>query len=352
MSSPYSGLPSHQFWSSAVSGVAPHDLDPVIGSPLRLSRSDKVATLGSCFAQHVSRHLARSGMTYFVAEQPPAGVDAATASERGFGMFSARYGNVYTVRQAVQLFDRAFGAFEPRESPWRRTDGTLADPFRPRIEPGGFANDDALAADRAGHFAATRRVFSESQVLVFTLGLTEGWMSTVDGAVFPLAPGVAGGEFDPDAHAFVNFHCDEVVGDLAAFAERFHGVNPDGHLLLTVSPVPLIATYEPRHVLVSTTYSKAVLRVAAGEVAARHDFVHYFPSYEIITAPGESERYYADDLREVTDEGVAHVMRVFARHFTEASDGAELPTLRRLAAAEHEFVDEVICDEEVIEHAR
>jgi hypothetical protein len=352
MSHPYSGLPSHQFWSSAVAGVAPHELDPVIDSPLRLSPSDKVATMGSCFAQHVSRHLERSGMTYFVAERPRAGIGAARASERGFGTFSARYGNVYTVRQAVQLFDRAFGAFEPQEPPWRRADGVLVDPFRPRIEPDGFADDDALAADRARHFAATRRVFSESQVLVFTLGLTEGWTSTVDGAVFPLAPGVAGGTFDPSTHAFVNFRCHAVVDDLAALAERFHGVNPEGHLLLTVSPVPLIATYEPRHVLVSTTYSKAVLRVAAGEVAAQHDFVHYFPSYEIITAPGESERYYADDLREVTDEGVAHVMRVFARHFTEASDNAEMPTLRRLAAAEHEFVDEVVCDEEVIEQAR
>ena len=53
-------------------------------------------------------------------------------------------------------------------------------------------------------------------------------------------------------------------------------LNPGVRVLLTVSPVPLIATYEPRHVLVSTTYSKSVLRVAAEQVMRRHDWVDFY----------------------------------------------------------------------------
>ncbi|HEX2898601.1 MAG TPA: GSCFA domain-containing protein, partial [Bacteroidia bacterium] len=42
--------------------------------------------------------------------------------------------------------------------------------------------------------------------------------------------------------------------------------------------------------------------------------MHYFPSYEIITGSFNRGRYYSDDLRNVTEEGVAHVMRLFLRH--------------------------------------
>ena len=48
---------------------------------------------------------------------------------------------------------------------------------------------DDLLADRDHHLAMVRQMFEECDVFVFTLGLTEGWASSVDGAVYPLAPG-------------------------------------------------------------------------------------------------------------------------------------------------------------------
>ncbi|MES2303044.1 MAG: GSCFA domain-containing protein, partial [Pseudomonadota bacterium] len=86
----------------------------------------------------------------------------------------------------------------------------------------------------------------------------------------------------------------------------------------TVSPVPLVATAENRHALVATTYSKSVLRVVAEEVARTDSRVEYFPSYEIITGSYSRGRYFESDLRSVTPEGVAHVMRVFMKHFSSA----------------------------------
>ena len=68
--------------------------------------------------------------------------------------------------------------------------------------------------------------------------------------------------------------------DLAAFLARLKRVNPDAKVVLTVSPQPPIATYEPRHVLVSATYTKAALRVAADEIERTHPDVWYFPGYE------------------------------------------------------------------------
>ena len=347
MSHPYETLAPFHFWSKSVTAPAPGRIDPVVTAPV-ISPDETLATMGSCFAQHLSRFIVKSGLKYRVDEPPPPELSATEATRRNYGVFSARYGNVYTVRQALQLFDRAFGTWHPAEEVWQRGD-RYVDPFRPRIEPDGFAQPEAVLEESLRHLDCVRKVFTESHWLVLTLGLTEAWRSREDGATYPLAPGVAGGSYDPARHEFVNFTAAEVSEDLARLVTRINGINPACRLILTVSPVPLIATYEPRHVLVSTAYSKAALRVAADETARRFQNVFYFPSFEIITSPATGGRYYADDLREVTDIGVAHVMRVFRDHYLEGKTNPSLaPAATPFTTAS---TTTVVCDEETIEAA-
>ena len=97
------------------------------------------------------------------------------AAEYGYGVYTARTGNIYTSRQLVQLFDRAYGKFQPEEDVWQDEDG-YRDPFRPQIAPEPFLTRAEYRADRARHFAAVRRAFEELTVFVFTLGLTECWI--------------------------------------------------------------------------------------------------------------------------------------------------------------------------------
>jgi hypothetical protein len=76
----------------------------------------------------------------------------------------------------------------------------------------------------------------------------------------------------------------------------------------------------------------------------------YFPSYEVITSPQARGRYWAENGREVREEGVEHVMRLFLRHVAgvepgEAQDqGASAPQ----DPSEMERVIEVLCDEQAI----
>lgn len=348
MSHPYRGLPSHQFWNTGVAQAAPGGLDPMTNPKFLIGPSDKVATMGSCFAQHISRHLMKRGLSYFVTESGDSALGEDVLRERNFGVFSARYGNVYTVRQAVQLFDRAFGHFSPTEVAWQLRDG-FVDPYRPQIEPTPWATVDDVEVSRVEHLTAVRRLFMESDVLVFTLGLTETFMSKSDGSVFPVAPGVSGGEFDQSRYEFVNFTVSEVIDDLKTFLAKVRNVNPAVRFVLTVSPVPLIATYEPRHVLVSTTISKAILRVATNEVASSLDFVEYFPSYEIISGSALGAQYFDTDLRQVQQVGVDHVMRVFERHLLGLSPSTTTPTTIDSRAVPSR--GNVVCDEETIMRA-
>jgi len=357
MSNPYSALPSFAFWRRAVGGIAAQEVDPVVDVPFRISKVDRVATAGSCFAQHISRTLLADGFRYLVTESGP--LTAGAVSE-GYGVFPARFANIYTVRQLLQLFERAYGLFEPQDSAWVRSDGAWIDPFRPRIQQQGFASPEEVTLDRSSHLLAVREMFEQCDIFVFTLGLTEAWVSTRDAAVFPLAPGVVASGYNEADYAFKNFEVADMTDDLKTFVDHLRRVNPNVLIVLTVSPVPLIATYEPRHVLVSTTYSKSALRVVADAITRACPGVTYFPSYEIITGPQARGQYYEPDLREIRPEGVKHVMSIFRRHFLAQNDAAPVST--RLPAVVHPRIGEghqlrermteieaVICDEEALD---
>lgn len=345
---PYKGLPDTAFWRDSVASVAPGSLDPVSQVPFHISKQDKVATAGSCFAQHISKRLRTGGFHFLITEK--AALAAGDAQARGFYDFTARYGNIYTSRQLVQLFDRAFGFFTPLEDHWALEGNRFCDPFRPRIEPEGFATLDALRQDRQSHLRAVRQMFEDLDVFVFTLGLTECWISKLDGAAFPLAPGVSGGQFDAAQHAFINLSVEEIVRDLQGFLGKLRLVNPKARMILTVSPVPLAATYSDEHVLVATSYSKSVLRVAAEMIERANEGVFYFPSYEIITGAHARGSYFADDLRSVTDAGVSHVMQVFMTRMIAEPAMDSKPQEAGIEAdlSEMDDIAEAICDEALL----
>ena len=356
-SHPYSRLPDYAYWRRAVAEVAPGEIDPLIDAPFRFGARDQVATAGSCFAQHIGRYLKASGCNYLVTEKPHPFIGAQATDVLNYGLYTARYGNIYTSRQLLQLFDRAYGRFTPKENYWREGAAQIIDPFRPQIQPGGFNSVRELDHDRERHFQAVRAAFETLDVFVFTLGLTETWRSREDGAVFPLCPGVAGGDYSPARHEFVNLSVDEIVADVTAFVERLRSVNRSARVILTVSPVPLVATAEPRHVLVSTVYSKSALRVACETLTRSLKQVAYFPSYEIVAGGYAPIDYFAPDRRSVTQEGVAHVMRVFERHFIKrnAAEEALRGAIRALTPVRAAPADDpvaaavrLMCDEEAL----
>lgn len=345
MKHPYENLAPDQYWSSGMSEQAPGLLCPTRPTATQhLIRDTKVATLGSCFAQHIGRALQSHGFCFYQTETAPDWMSADYAREQQYGVYSARYGNVYTPRQAVQLFTRAFGQFVPLASVWSTEDGSgsVVDPFRPNVQPGGFKSEAGLLKDRERHLAAVRQMFMSTDWLVLTLGLTEGWQDLRDGAIYPLAPGVAGGQWVAEHHKFVNFTVDECIADLRLFQQLLALVNPAVRIILTVSPVALAATYEPTHVWAATTYSKSVLRVAAETLTRETKNVTYFPAYEIITSPLNASQYLANDLRQVNAAGVAHVMRAFFE--TYAPIETVPPTVDSLM---HDMG--VVCDESLLD---
>jgi GSCFA family len=346
---PYEQLPDHHFWQRGVALVPPFAIDPLVSVPFKIFGADKIATAGSCFAQHIASALQSNDFNYYVAEEPPEGVSREEGRRRNFGVFSCRYANIYTSRQLLQLAMRAYGRFHPALDVWRRRDGRFIDPFRPLIEPDGYATIDELHLDRATHFAAVRRMLESLDVFIFTFGQTECWRTKNDGAVLPVAPGVAGGEWSREVYEFWNMKADDVTADFVAMVDLLRAVNSTARIIVSVSPVPLAATYEDRHALVSNAYTKATLRVAVDEICAARPNIIYFPAYEIVTASCNAARFYEDDQRNVTPLGVTQVMRIFFKHFAaDRPPTASAAAPKIDVAGEAERVSTIVCEEEIL----
>jgi hypothetical protein len=346
MTHPYRDLPDRNFWRRSVSAVEPCFVDPVGDVRFQIKDTDIVATAGSCFAQHIARVLSQSGYRYLVTETADDDKDEATIKAHNYGTFTARYGNVYTARQLLQLLQEAYGERTPVETLWTRKDGRLVDALRPAITPDGYDNAEDLLQARQVMLAAVRKMVTEMDIFMFTLGLTESWSSRTDGTVYPIAPGAGAGDYDPEKYVFHNFTLAEVSADMAAALQLLKSKNPRLRAVITVSPVPLVATYEQRHVLTSTVYSKSVLRVAAQEMIETFEWVDYFPSYEVITASGNTQAYYEADRREVGSIGVTRAMSLFQHHYMEMTQTSASPL--QLSVPNRSSKD-LVCDEEMLD---
>jgi hypothetical protein len=350
---PYSNLPGKAFWRSGVAEAGIFGLADLWTSKWELPADARFYTFGSCFAQHISAALASRKMNWFNAEPAPMRTPLPMARKFNYGVFSARTGNVYTAGQLRYLVGHADGSVAVDAADiWSEAEdggGRQRDSLRPAIEPRGFANSEELLLSRAAMARAFRRAVTESDVFVFTLGLTEGWRNSRTGQPYPMCPGTLAGRFDPDLHEFDPARYPAIRADLEDAFDAMRALNPELRILLTVSPVPLTATASGDHVLKATTYSKSTLRAVAGDFAAEAEWIESFPSYEIISGAPARAMFFEPKMRSVSLHGVNYVISHFfaglqltkERKHTGPSDDEE----RERAAEEVAAAEDLICEE-------
>jgi hypothetical protein len=147
--------------------------------------------------------------------------------------------------------------------------------------------------------------------------LAEVWSDQVAETIINTTLVLEAFRYRPDRY---QFRVTTVAENLIA-VEKIHGLlmkygHPDTQLIVTVSPVPLMATFSNQDVVMANTYSKSVLRAIAQEWAAAHNNVHYFPSYEIVQNSDRAVTWL-EDLRHVRGEVVRHIMDIFFRYYVE-----------------------------------
>lgn len=319
---PYQNRSGKYFWKTGVVDFRPDS--PPSGlhkKKWEISKDERLATAGSCFAQHISTHLRATRSNLIDSEPAPKNMPLELAKKYGYSLYSARYGNIYTTRQLVQLAIELSDRIDPRFYVWQRGDRYF-DAFRQSVTPSGLSSPQEVIRSRELHLDKVIKVFLAMDVFIFTLGLTESWFDRETKVIYPTAPGVIAGSYSSDAYQLINLSFHDVVRDFELFLEIINKLrSTEGRkalkILLSVSPVPLTATATSMHILQANLVSKSVLRAAAHYLCTTMENVDYFPSYEIITNLASRGTYYQENLREVKAEAVDVVMSMFFSEYSE-----------------------------------
>ena len=248
---------------------------PVINS------NSKVITLGSCFAEHLANTLREWGVEVF------------------FQKRSENFDNLLATQNLVD---------------WVTADD-------------GMSNNPLFASYGPRESMLAR--FCEADAIILSLGVSAAYFSRETGEF--VMPSVA--DQDRSALASANdfrmLTLEENLGSLRRVVERLRTVNPSAAIVLTVSPVPLAATFDRASAVQADAVSKSTLRLTVEHfMAETGPDVFYWPSFEVVKwlgahAPRSLPPIFgADDgaSRHVSRWVVRMVIRLFLERFGEGFD--------------------------------
>jgi len=302
---PYKELKADKFWKKFS-----RDITQIYEKEWKFdvnSRS-RFANFGSCFALNIEKKL--TDINIINTEVYPINWPE-TYSQFNYSNYSARYGNIYNPRQFRQLFERAFELKEPIDKVWT-DNGQLIDPFRPGL---GWRISDMREFNllHSSHMAAIQNIPKSADVFIFTLGLNETWQDLRDGFCYPSCPGTITGKFENYKHELKILNLNDLVEDLNFVIDLLTKLNDKLKFILTLSPVPMVATASSLNVAEANVNSKANLKLAIQETVNNHKNVDYFPSYDLLHLIGSTQNIFDTNGRSIKDSAVDLIMRIF-RH--------------------------------------
>lgn len=295
---------------------------PTLVPKFRFDGSETIFTIGSCFARHVEAVLETYGYRFRTRNTENFVTPQECTSPNGFF-------NKFTTTSMLNEIRWAVSGEPFPESAFTEVDGRWSD--------GQLPADFASLARAAEIRARVTSIMADAKVadyLVLTLGLVECWHDAETNLYLNGTPTAAAIKKYPGRF---NIHVLDYHANMAALEElheRVVAVNPGIRLIVTVSPVPLGATFTGQDIVVANSYSKSTLRAVAGDFAASHDSVDYFPSYEAVTESAPPVAWM-DDMIHPRIELVRCVIAHFIKNYgsPEAAAAVDLEgALKNLAA--------------------
>jgi hypothetical protein len=159
--------------------------------------------------------------------------------------------------------------------------------------------------------AGTSRI-REAEIVIFTLGLTESWKDARTGLAVNAPPPGRWLATRAERFVFVDHGYESILAEFLGLIDLIRRTcNPDMKFIVTVSPIPMSATFRNLDMLVAHAASKSVLRAVAEEAQRRFDYVDYFPAYEIVTHSPRQLVWEEDQMHVARSVGI-HVAKQFA----------------------------------------
>lgn len=248
----------------------------------------QITAFGSCFAQHISNHLANRKYNLTAKKSPDIYI-----SYMGEGMV-----NVHAIAQQFE---------------WALNDKKIPDGLWHGYKAEDYGVDESVRLN-------TRKALLETDFFILTLGLSEVWEDIETEEIFWRAVPLS--KFDEKRHRFRVLSMSETKQQIAKIYSIICEKIPTAKVLFTLSPVPLAATFRPVSCITANSVSKSILRASLDEFLRENSGdlgqkLFYFPSYEVI-----SELFFDkfdDDGRHPKSEIIELIMNMFEGTFCESA---------------------------------
>ena len=261
--------------------VMDHIAADLRGEPKFINRTTRFFTMGSCFARNLSYGLSANGY----------------ASHH---MEISEYINTTFANRA--LVD------------WL-SDAPVDDEIRDRIAellPPGWNKENTL------------QVLQASSVFILTLGVAPAFFDRATGAFVLPRKSSLNSRALAEKYIFRTTSVKENVDNVLYLVNFIRSIAPDIKIIVTVSPVPLFASFEYESAVQADCLSKSTMRLVAHEVVNNSNVqnILYWPSFEIFRWAGSnSSNYYAADdgaAWHVSEEKVAGTIGAFIKMFADS----------------------------------
>ena len=281
---------------------------PLVRPAFKFTRDDKLFAIGSCFARGIEKALLGRKMQVLSAAPEFNSLQTVNKDVTGLG-FTNKY-NTFSIYNELRWVLDPQAEF-PRASIVDLGNGLVVDPH---INPTLPLADAEETWRRRRLIQSVNQRAAQCRVVIITLGLVEAWRDKHADTFLNSTP-----FFTLDSHPErYEFHVTNFSQNLAN-VERIHELlmrfgHPDVQIVVTVSPVPLMATFSDQDIVLANTYAKSLLRAVAQHWAAAHENVHYFPSYEIVMNSDRAQTW-GEDLRHVCPSVTNHIMDLFIANY-------------------------------------
>jgi glycosyltransferase involved in cell wall biosynthesis len=244
-----------------------------------IRKDTKFFTIGSCFAAEIANRLLERG---YLAD---------------FFQLSEHINSTFANRSMV---DWALGQCngQPRER--------LDELFLPR----GVTPDNLKAR------------LAAAEVLIYTLGVAPAFFDRQSSEFSMPTDSSLGSRAFAELFDFRTTTVQENVDNLEYITAQIRALNPNVRVVITVSPVPLHATFEFKSAMQADCVSKSILRVVAHEFVTRYPEVVYWPSFEVVRwLGGHAGPFYGLDdgaAWHIGTDVVKTITDLFIEHYSAA----------------------------------
>lgn len=262
----------------------------------RIDYNSKIVTLGSCFAENITKRLAAAK---FCVKRSPVGILFNPAS-------IASTLTAFAERSAVDC-----GRIVRRSEGWVSLD-CHSELTMPTEEEAIKTIQNAIDE---GH-----KLLRSATCVIITFGTAWVYEHIATGRVVANCHKQPSREF-----CRRRMSVEEIV---TLFKPLMEGVLRDKHIIFTVSPI--------RHTadgLTENCVSKAILRLAADTLSSTYDNADYFPAFEIVTDDLRDYRFYAEDMVHPSAQAVEYIWQRFIESALADSAVELLPKVEKIIAA-------------------